>query len=145
MKKLILFLIITTSLFSDTFYTLDNIKNLRMYMTTSTNFLDKEKIAKIENIAKERLLDSGFVFEGDDAATFMVKIEAVEVLDTQAIYVEIGIGEEVKTLRDGDIYSFAFTYLANDFINSDDPYTDTLESLDLLISQFIEAHKLDNE
>ncbi|EQB35409.1 hypothetical protein M947_09000 [Sulfurimonas hongkongensis] len=145
MKKFILFLIITSSLLGDTFYTLDNIKNLRMYMTTSTNFLGKEKIADIEEIAKKRLLNAGFVFDGDDSATFMIKIEAVEIEDTQAIYVEIGIGEEVKTLREGDVYSFAFTYLANDLIESDDPYSDILESLDFLMSQFIEAYKIDNE
>jgi len=145
MKKLILFLIITTSLFSDTFYTLDNIKNLRMYTTTSTNFLDKQKIAKIENIAKERLIKAGFVLDGNDSATFMIKIEAVEIEDIQAIYVEIGIGEEVKTLRDDDVYSFAFTYLANDLVESDDPFADILESLDFLISQFLELYKIDNE
>jgi len=145
MKKFILFLFLASSLFSDTFYTLDNIKNIRMYSTTSTTFLDKQKIAEIEEFAKKRLLEAGFVFDGDDSATFMVKIEAIEIQDTHAIYIEIGVGEEVKTLREGDIYSFAFTYLVNDLIESDDPYTDTLESLDFLISQFIEAYKADNE
>jgi hypothetical protein len=145
MKKIILFFIITTSLFSNTFYTLDNIKNLRMFTTTSTNFLDKQKISKIENIAKEKLINAGFVFGGDDSATFMIKIEAIEIADVQAIYVEIGIGEEVKTLREGDVYSFAFTYLANDLVESDDPYTDILESLDFLISQFLELYKIDND
>jgi len=145
MKKLILFLLITSSLFSDTFYTLDNIKNLRMFTTTSTNFLDKEKIAKIEDIAKDRLIKAGFVFDGNDSATFMIKIEALEIEDAQAIYVEIGIGEEVKTLREGDVYSFAFTYLANDLVESDDPCTDIQESLDFLISQFLELYKKDNE
>ncbi|MDD2449296.1 MAG: hypothetical protein PHS42_08565 [Sulfurimonas sp.] len=145
MKKFILFLFLASSLFSDTFYTLDNIKNIRMYSTTSTTFLDKQKIAEIEEFAKKRLLEAGFIFDGDDSATFMVKIEAIEIQDTHAIYIEIGVGEEVKTLREGDIYSFAFTYLVNDLIESDDPYTDTLESLDFLISQFIEAYKADNE
>ncbi|MCK9491080.1 MAG: hypothetical protein M0Q24_03235 [Sulfurimonas sp.] len=145
MKRIILFLLITSSLFADTFYTLDNIKNLRMYTTTSTNFLGKQKITEIENIAKEKLLNAGFIFDGNDSATFMIKIEAIEIQELQAIYVEIGVGEEVKTLRDGDIYSFAFTYLANDLIESDDPYIDILESLDFLISQFLEAYKLDNE
>ncbi|MDY0232678.1 MAG: hypothetical protein RBS11_01480 [Sulfurimonas sp.] len=145
MKKFILFLFLASSLFSDTFYTLDNIKNIRMYSTTSTTFLDKQKIAEIEEFAKKRLLEAGFIFDGDDSATFMIKIEAIEIQDTHAIYIEIGVGEEVKTLREGDIYSFAFTYLVNDLIESDDPYTDTLESLDFLISQFIEAYKADNE
>lgn len=116
-----------------------------MYSTTSTTFLDKQKIAEIEEFAKKRLLEAGFIFDGDDSATFMIKIEAIEIQDTHAIYIEIGVGEEVKTLREGDIYSFAFTYLVNDLIESDDPYTDTLESLDFLISQFIEAYKADNE
>jgi len=170
MKKLILFFIITTSLFSNTFYTLDNIKNLRIFTTTSTNFLDKQKISKIENIVKERLLNAGFIFGGDASATFMIKIEATELENVQAIYVEISIVEELerlrcyqssqraiyvetssiveelKTLRDGDVYCFSITYFDNDFIKSDDPYTDVLESLDFLILQFLELlYKIDNE
>lgn len=145
MKKLILFLLITSSLFSETFFTLDNVKDIRIYMSSSADFLDKNKQASIEEIVKERLQKAGFAFGKKDAITFMLKIEAIQTLDTHAIYIEIGLGEEVKTLRDGDVYSFAFTYLANDFINSDDPYAETLESIDFLITQFIDSHKIDNE
>lgn len=145
MKKLILFLLLTSSLFSESFFTLDSVKDLRIYISSSADFLDKEKQSNIKDIVKERLLKAGFVFGENDAITFMLKIEAIEIADAQAIYVEIGLGEEVKTLRDGDNYSFAFTYLANDFIDSKDPYIDTLESIEFLMSQFIESHKIDNE
>ncbi len=145
MKKFLLFLLITSSLFSETFFTLDNVKDLRIYMSSSTNFLNKDKQATIKERVKDRLQKAGFIFGKNDATTFMLKVEAIEILDTNAIYVEIGLGEEVKTLRDGDVYSFAFTYLANDFIDSQEPYKDTLESIDFLLSQFIEAHKIDNE
>ncbi len=61
------------------------------------------------------------------------------------IYIQLGLGEEVLTTRPGEIHTFAFTYLQNDFIESDEALQDTKESVDFLISQFLEAYQDDNE
>ena len=114
-------------------------------MSASTDIITLEEKAAIKENIKKRLKTAGFIFGETDATTFMVKIETVEVEESNAIYIQIGLGEEVKTARQGNIYTFAFTYLANDFIDSDEPYQDTMESVNFLISQFIESYKDDNE
>ncbi|WP_372999310.1 hypothetical protein [Sulfurimonas sp.] len=145
MKKIILFLLICSSLFSQSFYTLDNIKSLSLYMPNKATYMDKEQKKSLKDSVVNRLTDAGFVFGKTDATTFMLKIDSISVNDTEVIYIQLGIGEEVLTSRPGKIHSFAFTYLANDFIDSDEPLQDTIESVNFLMSEFLEAYKDDNE
>lgn len=114
-------------------------------MPNKVGYMTKEQKKSLKNSVIEKLKKAGFVFGEADATTFMVKIESINVNDTEVIYVQIGLAEDVLTLRPGNIHSFAFTYLANDFIESDEPMQDTIESVELLISEFLESYKDDNE
>jgi len=144
-KKIILFLLVYSSLFSKSFYTLDNVKSLSLYMPNKVGYMTKEQKKNLKESVIQKLKKAGFVFGEIDATTFMVKIESINVNDTEVIYIQIGLGEEVLTSRPGNIHSFAFTYLANDFIESDEPIQDTVESVNFLISEFLESYKDDNE
>ncbi len=114
-------------------------------MPNKVGYMTKEQKKDLKESVIQKLKKSGFVFGGTDATTFMVKIESININDTEVIYVQIGLGEEVLTQRPGNIHSFAFTYLANDFIESDEPIQDTIESVNFLISEFLESYKDDNE
>lgn len=143
--KIIFFLLLVTSLFSKSFYTLDNVKNLSLFMPNKVGFMDKEEKKKLKESVLERLRKAGFVFGKTDSTTFMIKIESIRVNDTEVIHVQLGLGEEVLTNRPGNVHSFALTYLATDFMESDEPIKDTIESVDYLLSEFLEAYKDDNE
>jgi len=145
MKKILLLLLTYGTLFSASFYTLDNINSLSLYMANQVGYMDKKQKESLKKSVIQKLKKAGFAFEKADAVTFMVKIESINVNDTEVIYVQIGLGEEVVTSRKNNIETFAFTYLASDFIESDEPYTDTIESVNFLLSAFIEAYKDDNE
>ena len=145
MKKLLLILFTCGTLFSASFYTLDNLNSLNLYVANQVGFMDKKQKENIKKSLKSRLQKAGFIFGRTDSTTFMLKIESININDTEVIYVQIGLGEEVTTSRKDKIKSFAFTYLANDFIESDEPYIDTIESIDFLLSEFINAYKDDNE
>ena len=93
----------------------------------------------------EKLTQAGFALGETDGSVFVVKIDSIEVKGTQVVHIEVGLGEEVTTKRKDEIETFAYTYLANKFIKADDPYKETLESLTLLMDEFIKAHKDDNE
>ena len=81
-----------------------------------------------------------------DASIFVVKINSLKIEGTQAIHLEVGLGEEVTTKRKDKIGTFAYTYLESKFIKgSSDPYKNTLEALSVLVDAFISAHKEDNE
>jgi len=145
MKKLLLLLLTYGTLFSASFYTLDNVKSLNLYVANQADFMDKKQKNEIKKNLKIRLQKAGFIFGETDSITFMLKIEAIDVDDTQVINVQIGLAEEVITSRKASIETFAFTYLANDFIESDEPYIDTVESINFLVSEFINAYRDDNE
>ena len=145
LKKIILFLLVCSSLFSQSFYTLDNVKSLSLYMPNKVGFMDKKQKDNLKKSVIKRLKDAGFVFGETDATTIMIKIESISVEDTQVIHVQLGLGEEVLTSRPGKIHTFALTYLETDFIDSDEPILDTIESVNFLLSEFLEAYKDDNE
>lgn len=145
MRKLFLALLLSTSLFSASLYTLDNIHSLNLYFASEAGFLSQEQKAVLKERITEKLKQGGFTLGETDASVFVVKIDSIEVKGTQVIHLEIGIGEEVTTKRTDHIETFAYTYLASKFIKSDDPYKETLESLTLLMDEFIKVYKDDNE
>lgn len=138
-------MLLSSSLFSASLYTLDNVHSLNLYFASKADFLSKDKSEILKNMITKKLKKAGFVFGKTDAYIFVVKIDSIEIEGSQAIHLEIGLGEEVTTKRKDKIETFAYTYLASRFIEGYDPYEDTLEYLTLLVDEFIDAHKDDNE
>lgn len=145
MKKLLLILLICSSLFSKSIYTLDNVKNLHIYFANKSGFLDKQDKDKILQYIKNELTKAGFVLGKTDSSTFFLKVSAKEVDDTYIINVQSGLAEEVITRRKDNIETFAYTYFASELIESDEPKEDTVEVIEFLLNQFIVAYKDDNE
>lgn len=145
MKKLLLALLLSSSLYCSSLYTLDNVHSLNLYFASEAGFLTKEKKASIKDMLTEKLTKVGFTLGETDAAIFVVKVDSREVNTTQVIHLEVGLGEEVRTKRKDDIETFAYTYLANKFIKSNDPYKATIDALTVLVDEFIKAQKDDNE
>lgn len=145
MKKLLLTLLLSSSLYCASLYTLDNVHSLNLYFASEAGFLTKDKKATIKDILTDKLTKAGFTLGETDAAIFVVKIDAKEINSTQVIHLEVGLGEEVRTKRKDEIETFAYTYLANKFIKSDDPYKATIDALNVLVDEFIKAQKDDNE
>jgi hypothetical protein len=114
-------------------------------MPNKAGYMNKEEKDKLKESVIDRLKKAGFVFGKTDATTIMIKIESINVNDTQVIHIQLAIAEEVLTSRPGNVHSFALTYLASDFLESDEPIKDTTESVDFLLSEFLEAYKEDNE
>ena len=146
MKKLLLVLLLSSSLFSSSsIYTLDNIKNLNIYFTSSAGFITKEKKEELHRLIKEKLLKAGFIFDQTDAQLFVVRIDAIEVDGTYVVNIQVGVSEEVVTKRTDDIETYAYTYQSNKFMEAFEPYADTSEALSALVEKFIEAYMDDNE
>ncbi|PHR57117.1 MAG: hypothetical protein COA44_06940 [Arcobacter sp.] len=141
MKKFLLILLFTSQLFSASIYTLDNIHDLNLYIDNQTDFMDKKEI---KDSLTQKLKKAGFVFGEIDALILVIKIKSLEIEDSMAIVVSIGLGEEVITRRKDKIETFSYTYIESKFIEGYDPKEDTTEALDTLINDFIEAYEDDN-
>ncbi len=145
MKKLFLAFLLSSSLNCASLYTLDNVHSLNLYFASEADFLDQDKKATLKNMVTEKLTKAGFALGETDASIFVVKIDAIKIQETQAIHIEVGLGEEVIAKRKEKIQTFAYTYLENKFIKTQDPYTQTVTLLGTLVDAFIKAHKEDNE
>ena len=91
MKKIILFLLVCSSLFSQSFYTLDNVKSLSLYMPNKVGYMDKEQKKKLKDSVIQRLKNAGFVFGKTDATTFMIKLDSIYINETEVISIQLGL------------------------------------------------------
>ena len=145
MIKFVLAILLSSGLFAQSYYTLDNVHSLNLYFSNEAEFLAPDKADIIKQTLKKKLETAGFVFGETDASILVVKIESIEIEGTPAINVQVKLGEDVITNRKGKIETFAYTYAEHKLFEGFDPYEDTLEALSLLVDDFIEAHKDDNE
>ena len=145
MKKIFLILAICSSLFSASIFTLENANNLKLYFSNQSEFLTYEQVEFIKKRTEDKLKSANIELNKVDPTTFMVQIESLEIDESYAVVVSIALGEEVKTKRKDKIETFAWTYYKTDFIDTDEPYKDTLESVDYLVEEFLESYLDDME
>jgi len=145
MKKIVLLITLCATLFGALPFTLENLKDLRIFFVNKTDYIDKKQKAEIQGMIEEKLKSAGFTMNRVDSSTFMIKIESTKIDKTYIVNVQIGVGEEVITRRKDKVETLAFTYMANDFMESDEPYDETLESINFLMDEFLELYKEDME
>lgn len=145
MRKLFLILSLCSLMFAESIFTLENTNNLKFYFANETDFITQEQALSIKTTTEEKLKAAGIELNKVDASTFMVKIEAIDMMDSFVVLVHLGIGEEVITTRADDIRTFAWTYYQTDLIETNEPHKDTLESINYLVSNFVESYLGDME
>lgn len=145
MKKIFLSIIFSVSLFGASMFTLENVNNLKLYIDNSSDLINIEQINHIKKITEQKLKSAGIELNKVDASTFMIKIETIEIEESYAALVSIGLGEEVTTKRKDKIQTFSWTYYTTDFMELDEPYKNILESVNYLVDEFIEGYEDDKE
>ena len=72
-------MLLSSSLFSASLYTLDNVHSLNLYFASKADFLSKDKSEILKNMITKKLKKAGFVFGKTDAYIFVVKIDSIEI------------------------------------------------------------------
>jgi preprotein translocase subunit Sec61beta len=145
MRKLLLIFFFSASLFGALPFTLENLTNLRIYMINKSNFIDKQQETQLKEAVAKKLTAAGIVLNATDSSTFMIKIESIQIDETYVVNVGIAVGEEIITKRKDAIQTLAFSYHATDFIKTQEPYAETLESVHYLVDDFIDLYNEDKE
>ena len=146
--RLFLTLILTCNLlFGYSMFTLDNPKNMNVYVDNKSDFLRSEDIAKIKKYVSDTLTKNGLKVGGIDPATMVITIESATIGDTRVVHMQLSVAEEVITKRKGAIETLAMTFGAADMFEgeSEDSLVDTMESLEMLVGEYIDAYREDNE
>lgn len=146
-KQLLLFLAL--SLFSllnaGGFYTLSGIKPTHIFVKNNSNLLGTEEVEEIKKILSEVLKTLGLQPDQRDTATLMVKVDSLSGGGKHYIYIKFAVGEDIVTNRKDRVRSFSLTYDSSDFIQSEEPKSDVIDSVQFLADAFVEHYIEDNE
>lgn len=145
--KIFLALLLALSLNAAGFWTLTGLKKSNVYVQNQLSLLKPETLEMIKEKMTKALQKNGIATEQQDSPTLMCSLEELSGDDTYFIYIKLALGEEVQTFREDKTATFALTYEATDFLETDEEamQKDILESLDFLLSQFSELYGDDNE
>ena len=144
MRYLIILLFIN-SLYGAGFWTLTNLSKANIYITNKVVYLKPETIKNIKNKIKTTLEKNNINTGLQDSPTLIVSIEEIEEDETHYVYIKFELGEEVITSRKDNTQTYALTYSSSEFIDVDisELDADIIESINSLLSQFIEQYKDD--
>lgn len=141
-------LFFSLSLNADGFWTLTGLKKSNIYVQQELTLLKPETLQKIKDEMEKTLTKHGILINQQDSATLMLSLE--ELAGDEGlyyIYLKLSLGEDVQTFRKNREATFALTFHASDFIETDESnmQKDILESLRFLLNSFSELYEEDNE
>lgn len=145
--RYLLILLLTYSLYGAGFWTLSGVDKANIYVANKVAYLKASTVDNIKNKIEQMMEKNSIKAYAQDAPTLMVSLEEIEGDETHYIYLKLELGEEVKTFRSDATETFAITFQATDFIETDAEELDAtvLESVDYLIAKFVEQYKEDKE
>lgn len=138
-------LCLISSLYASGPFTLSEIKRLHIFVKNDSELFDEKVEQELRQRLSKLVQTLGLKAEGRDAPTLMLKIESISDKQKHYLHVKLALGEDIITKRDGNIKVFALTYDASDFIESEEPKKDLIESVEFLTDEFISHFKEDNE
>jgi len=145
--RILLILLLAYTLQGAGFWTLSGLEKANIYVSSKLTILKGETLKKIKFKMRETLHSNGIKTQAQDSATLMISLQEIDTDEAYFIYVKLALGEEVKTYRADGSATFALTYDASDFIETDkeDIHKDVLESADSLLREFSEQYEDDKE
>ncbi|MBN2817306.1 MAG: hypothetical protein JXQ67_11530 [Campylobacterales bacterium] len=145
--KLLLTLITALTLNAAGFWTLTGVEKANIYVQNQLSIVKPKTIEKIKEKMAKMLENNAIATNQQDSPTLMCSLEELVGDETYYIHIKLALGEEVLTFREQKAATFALTFEATDFIETDaeSMEADILESVDFLLSQFSDLHQDDNE
>ena len=145
--KLLLALITALSLNAAGFWTLTGVEKANIYVQNQLSLVKPKTLEQIKEKMANMLKDNNILTNQQDSPTLMCSLEEINGDESYYIYIKLALGEEVRTFRQKKTETFALTFEATDFIETDAETMDAdiLESIDFLLSQFSDLHQDDNE
>ncbi len=134
-----------SSLYASGPFTLSDIKRLHIFVKNDSELFDEKDEQELRERLSKLVQTLGLKAEGRDAPTLMLKIESISDKKKHYLHIKLALGEDIITKRNGNTKTFALTYDASDFIESEEPKKDLFESVDFLTDEFISHFKEDNE
>lgn len=147
MKFLLVFFLSSAYLVALSFWTLTGVTKANIYIVNGISSLESSTTKQVREKMISMLHSVGIKTEQKDSPTLMLTLAEIENEDDHYVHIQLSLGEDVNTQRENKDPAFAITYQVSDFIESDTQELDgeVLESLDFLLSQFVEQFEDDKD
>jgi len=145
--KYILMLLLASSIYGAGFWTLSGVDKANIYVQNNVAYLKASTVSSFKTTIKQMLEKNAIKTGLQDAPTLMLTLEEIDDDETHYVYIKLQLGEEVTTHRTDASETFAITFEATDFIETDLSELDEsiLESVEYLMNTFIEQYEDDKE
>ena len=141
MRFLIATLILSTSLFAVTPFSLQNVKSVNIVIADKGKALHKDTVPKIKKDVEAKLQELGIKTQTDDFINFIIKVDVIKLEKKHAVYVSLFMIESVNPLRDKELQNVAITYKQDDFFIADELDEEVYESaVEFLLYSFEEQY-----
>lgn len=144
MKKIILLALFSSYLFALTPFSLEGLQEVSFKISDKTKILPKEIKTKLTNDMIQKLQKIGLKTTTKLYSKIIIKVESVKIDTKYALYISFFVLEDIRMLNDSDNVKMGITYKMDDFIDSTTPIEDTVESIEYLVSEFIDQYKDEN-
>ena len=146
MKKFILILLLSSFSFALTVtpYSLEGLKEVKVRISDKSRLLTRDVKQKIKQDIIKKLQDIGIKTTTELYSKFIIKIKSIKIADTYVLNISLFIVEDVLLVADKENIKMAITYKKDDFFDSENLKVDILESIDYLVSDFLEQYKDEN-
>ncbi len=144
MKKLFILLIFSSLVFAVTPFSLEGLKEVNVKVSDKQKLLPRELKQKITAKLINRLQKVGLKTKTKLYSKLVVKIKSINIGNTYALNISLFIMEDVALISDDTNIKLALTYKKDDFFDSTDIKEDIIESIDYLVTEFIDQYKEEN-
>jgi len=146
MKHLILTLLLISSTFALSPFSLEGVKNVNIKLFDKSKLLSKEFKEKVVSKVQKEFIKVGIKTQSEEFSNFIVKIEAVKIQKKYVVNTSIFLAEDIIPSRNKSLESLGITYQKSDFFETEDLEVDIYESIvEYLLFDMLEQFRDENE
>jgi|FLOH01.1.fsa_nt_gi hypothetical protein len=139
------FLFLYTSLYASGPFTLTNLECANISLKNKTQIFNEQDEENIIELLTEAVQETKIKVNQEDCPSFRITLRAIDAKPNYYLHVKLDLREDVITDRKDNIRTFALTYSASDFTQSQEIHSDVLDSVQRLVDDLVKHFNDDNE
>lgn len=140
MKKILLILCLNIFAFALTPFSLEGLKEAKVRISDKGKLLSKIEKKHLTNKIIEELQRIGLKTDTKLYSKIIIKVKSLRVKSKSIIFVSLFVIEDVRMLNDIENIKMGITYKMDDLFETEDLKEDLKESIEYLVSEFIEQY-----
>ena len=140
MKKILLILCLNIFAFALTPFSLEGLKEVKVRISVKGKLLSKIEKKHLTNKIIEELQRTGLKTDTKLYSKIIIKVKSLRVKSKSIIFVSLFVIEDVRMLNDIENIKMGITYKMDDLFETEDLKEDLKESIEYLVSEFIEQY-----